>query len=175
MNQSKLEWILTHSYKEKMIDYIRSNPLDFDKLIQLIFSDRQPYAWRAAWLLWSCMEDNDPRVRKYVPALISTLPVKPDNMKKDIFTILLKMEIDEEYEGILFDHCVSTWEDLGKKPAVRANALKIMMKIALKYPDLLSEIDTFTRDIYLQNSSTGLKRSVMKRVETLNKSLKNKN
>ena len=128
--ESALEWILTNSCKADMISYLADHPEEFKETIELALADKQPYSWRAAWLLWSCMEDNDPRVRKYIAGLISTLPAKPDNMKKDIFTILLRMEIDEEYEGILFDHCVSTWEDLGKKPAVRANAMKIMMRKA---------------------------------------------
>ena len=167
MNESELEWILTHTFKKNMIEYIEANPAVFEELIQLIFATRKPYSWRAAWLLWSCMDENDPRVKKYISRMITSLPLLPDNMKKDICLVLLKMEIDEDNEGILFDQCVSIWEDQSKKPAVRHNSLKIMLKIAGKYPELLSEITSLTKDIYLQNASPGLKRSVLKQISKL--------
>lgn len=164
---SQLETILTSTFKKTMIEYINDNPDEFDNLIQLIFTDRQPFAWRAAWLIWSCMDNNDIRIKKYVIKLIDCLPDKPGNMRKDIYCILAKMDVDEDHEGRLFDHCISDWENLNNKPAVRANALKIIIKIGKKYPELVSEIKALTKDLYLQNASIGLKKSVEKLISQL--------
>lgn len=171
--QTQLEWVLTHNFKEGMIDYIRSNPLEIDNLIILIFELRQPYSWRAAWLLWSCMEENDIRVANYIGKFVEGLTFYPDNMKKDICMILLKMDIEENLEGILFDHCIGIWEDISKKPAIRANAMRILIKLTEKYPDLYHEVISLTNDIYLQDSSTGLKHSIKKRISALNGKMQN--
>ncbi|MCA4900327.1 MAG: hypothetical protein ACK514_02495 [Bacteroidota bacterium] len=64
--ETKLEHLLTSSHKAEMIDYMESHPGDFTELIKLAIADKQPYSWRAAWLLWSCMDKNDKRVRKYL-------------------------------------------------------------------------------------------------------------
>lgn len=56
MVETKLEHILTNSYKADMISYLKSHPEDFDEAIKLAIADKQPYSWRAAWLLWSCMK-----------------------------------------------------------------------------------------------------------------------
>lgn len=164
---SQLENILTNTLKKTMIEYINDNPDEFDNLVQLIFTDRQPFAWRAAWLTWSCMDENDVRIEKYVLSLIDCLPDKPSNMRKDIYCILANMNVDEDHEGRLFDQCISDWENLSNKPAVRANALKVIIKIGKKYPELLPEIRALTKDLYLQNASIGLKKSVEKRISQL--------
>ena len=56
---STLEHILTSSCEADMIFYIASHPEDFKEATKLAISNKQPYSWRAAWLLWSCMEEND--------------------------------------------------------------------------------------------------------------------
>lgn len=113
------------------------------------------------------MDENDIRIEKYVLSLIDCLPDKPSNMRKDIYCILANMDVDEDHEGRLFDQCISDWENLSNKPAVRANALKVIIKIGKKYPELLPEIRALTKDLYLQNASIGLKKSVEKRISQL--------
>jgi len=49
-----------------MISYLKSHPDDFEEIIKLAIVDKQPYSWRAAWLLWSCMDKNDQRIHKYI-------------------------------------------------------------------------------------------------------------
>ena len=36
-----------------MIAYMETHPEAYEEAVQLAISDKQPYAWRAAWLLWS--------------------------------------------------------------------------------------------------------------------------
>jgi hypothetical protein len=53
--ETALEWTLTNSYKADMISYLAAHPEDFEEVVKLAIADKQPYSWRAAWLLWSCM------------------------------------------------------------------------------------------------------------------------
>ena len=61
--ETALEHILTSTYKDEMIAYLNTHPEDFEEAITLALSDKQPYGWRSAWLLWSCMEENDRRIQ----------------------------------------------------------------------------------------------------------------
>lgn len=51
--ETPLEQILIKRYKSEMIAYIASHPEDFDELVNLAITDKPPYSWRAAWLLFN--------------------------------------------------------------------------------------------------------------------------
>jgi hypothetical protein len=76
--------------------------------------------------------------------------------------MLLMMELDEKYEGVLFDICLGIWEQIDKSPSVRINALKMIIKIANKHPELTQEILFLTEDHYLASLSPGAKHSALK-------------
>ncbi len=159
-----LENILMNAYKTDMISYLESNPEDFEEAVQLAIAVKQPYSWRAAWLLWSCISDNDPRIRKYIREIIDALAGKDDDHQRELLKILLQMDLDEEYEGFLFNICVSIWEKINKKPSVRLTAFKLIVKIARKYPDLANEIHYLTQKHYLDPLSPAVRKSVAKMV-----------
>jgi hypothetical protein len=164
-----LEYILTNSYKKEMISYIKSHPGDFGELIELALSDKQPYAWRAAWLLWSCMEVNDKRLHRYLNRIMDVLPTRNDQHLRELLIILYKMELKEEYEGKLFELCSRIWEKIGKNPSVRFNAFKLIVKIVKKHPDLIQEIDLLTQSHYLDYLSDAAQKSVLRMAKRLKK------
>ena len=165
--ETKLEHILTHSYKADMISYMKFHPEDFDELIKLSIADKQPYSWRAAWLLWSCMDKNDPRIHRYVEKIIDTLPTKCDDQLRELLIILQRMELNDDYEGKLFDICVNIWEKIGKQPSVRYNAFKLIVKIVKNHPDLSKEIIFMTESHYMDSLSDTVKRSIFKMIAGL--------
>lgn len=61
---SALENKLISTYKDEMILFLNNHPEYFNEAIQLAISDKQPFSWRAAFLLWSCIADNDKRIQK---------------------------------------------------------------------------------------------------------------
>ena len=158
---------LLNSYKDEMISFMGAHPEFFEEAIELAMSDKQPYAWRAAWLLWSCMEENDKRIQKYIKKIVKALVTKNDSHQRELLKILLKMKLTDELESILFDHCMNIWEGINKPPAVRINALKFIIKIAKNYPDLAKEITFLTEDHYLESLSPGAKHSVSKLMREL--------
>ena len=160
--ETKLEHILTHSYKEDMISYMKSHPEEFEEAIKLAIADKQPYSWRAAWLLWSCMDKNDQRIHRYLEKIIDILPTKSDDQLRELLIILQRMELHDDYEGKLFDICVNIWEKIGKQPSVRYNAFKLMVRIIKKHPDLNKELIFLTETHYMDSLSDTVKKSVSK-------------
>ena len=145
-----------------MISFMENHPEYFEEAIELAIADKQPYSWRAAWLLWSCMNENDKRIKKYIKKIVDTLKTKNDGHQRELIKILLKMELEDEYESILFDHCMNIWEQISKAPSVRFNAFKFIIKITKKHPELIKEISFLTQDHYLDSLSPGAKHSVLK-------------
>ena len=165
---SALEEKLISSYKDEMISFMENHPEFFEEAIELAVADKQLYSWRAAWLLWGCMEENDRRIQKHTKKIIDTVETKDDGHQRELLKILYQMEIEEEHQGKIFDLCLDIWEQINKKPSVRINALKFIIKIAKKHPELFQEITFLTQDHYLESLSPGVKHSVSKLMRELN-------
>lgn len=150
-----------------MFTYVKSHPEDFEELITLAMGDKPIYSWRASWLLWSVIEKNDPRVRQYIEKIIELLPAKPDNQLRELLKTLSLMEINEDYEGKLFDICLTAWESTSKQPSVRSNAFKLIVRIVKNHPELAKELSFVTTPHYLDSLSPGLKRSIVKTIDQM--------
>ena len=163
-----LEAVLMNAYKEVMLKFMEDNPESFSELVQLSLTDRQPYAWRATWLLGAIMEDNDIRLLEYIPKMMNVISHnKKDGHQRDMLRILSRMVLDDEQEGHYFDACVSLWEQIGKIPSVRYTALKGIVETAKKYPELIEEVKLLTQNHYLDELSPGIKIAAKRMVKEL--------
>jgi hypothetical protein len=160
--QSPLEKTLTSCYKDEMIAFMNAHPECFEEAVELAVSDKQPYSWRAAWLLWSVIEENDKRIKRFIKRIANAAKTKSDSHQRELLKILLMMELVEKDEGVLFDLCMNIWEQISKAPSVRVNALKLIIKIANKHPELKKEISFLAQDHYLESLSPGARHSVLK-------------
>ena len=158
--RSQLKYKLISSYKEEMVAFLKSHPEYFNEAIELAISDDQPFAWRSAFLLGSCMEDNDTRIKKYVNPIFASIKTKKDGHQRDLLRILYRMQLTDKSEGITFDICIRLWEQISKDPSVRITALKFIIKTAKQHPELLNEITVLMQDHYLESLSPGVKKSV---------------
>jgi len=165
--ETALENTLMSFYKKGMISFMDAHPEVFMEAIELAIADKQPYSWRAAWLLWSCMDENDRRIQGYIENIINTITTKNDGHQRELLKILLQLELKEEYEGIIFNICMNIWEQVNKKPSVRYTAMKFIVKIAKKYPDLSNEIAFLTQNQYLDSLSPGVKKSISRMIKEL--------
>jgi len=165
--ETKLEYILTHYKKDYMIEFLDENPEVFDEAIQLIFSDKEPYNWRAAWLLGNYIKDNDPRMQNQIQNIINVIIDKKDNHQRELLKIILKLKLNENQEGHLFNISLNIWEDIDKKSAVRYIAFKLIVKISKKYPSLKNEIAFYTQNRYMETLSSGIRNSLNRMIKIL--------
>lgn len=166
--ETALEHILTSAYKTDMISFISTHPENFEETIKLAVSNKQPYSWRAAWLLWSCMEKNDLRIQSHIKEIIDSLKNKDDGHQRELLKILMQMELNDEQEGFLFNYCSTLWENINKKPSVRFTAFQFIIKMAKKYPELSNEIVFLTQNHYLDSLTPGAKKSITKILKKFN-------
>jgi hypothetical protein len=154
-----------HLQKDPIVYLLRGNPAVFDEAIQLALQSDERTAWRAAWVLYHAMEDHDPRLQPYLPALISALRDKRDGHQRELLKIIERLKTDDDLEGELFDICMDIWENPGKSPSSRITAFRVMFRIAKKYPELLGELSFLLQEHYTESLSPGIRHSLQRMVE----------
>lgn len=167
MEQSNLEHFIISSHKADIITYMHDHPEAFNLMIELALADKQPYSWRAAWVLWSCMEKNDSRILNYLKEIIEILPQRKGNQQRELMLVLQRMELNSDDEGLLFDICAKIWEKTDQQSSVRYNAFRLMSGIADKYLELKEEIKTWTEPHYTVSLSAGVRKAISKRMKSL--------
>lgn len=164
---STLENILIGSHKKEMVAFLKTHPEYFDEAIDLALSDNQPFAWRSAFVLFDCMDENDKRIKKHINSIIKCIGNKKAGHQRELLKILSKMNLTDKQEGIVFDFCIRLWEQIGNDPSVRMTAVRFILKIASKYPELLEEIKFLLKEEYLATLSPGIKHSIRKSIGEL--------
>ncbi len=165
--ETPLEYTLTHTHKADMFAFMQQHPDSYEEAFKLAISNKQPYAWRAAWLLWSCLSKNDKRVRKHIPKILKAIPEKADGHQRELVKILSLMDLNEDAQGTLFDICLNLWKSIEKKPSVRYIAFQYLAKTAQQHPDLVTEIKYYTQKEYLVTLSPGVRRAINKLLTSL--------
>jgi hypothetical protein len=154
------EKLLSRFQKDEIVALLNTDPDAFGQTVDLALQNLPLVSWRAAWVLFHTMEENDARLHPFLPELISAISGKPDGHQRELLRIIEKLDIPEEHEGPLFDICMTIWEQVGKIPSVRVFAFRIILRIAKKYPELKSEIAFITQQQYTETLSPGIKASV---------------
>ena len=126
------------------VRYIRENPKQIKNLIKMSFSDVQPEAWRAAWVL-SDLVRNDKDIRRkvqpYSSQIISSFNTfnSPGQVREFLKTIQC-IEVNEDDMGILLNMCFDWLTDRKADQAWRVYAMQIIYDYSKKEPDLLPEL-----------------------------------
>ncbi|NUQ82155.1 MAG: hypothetical protein HUU10_11155 [Bacteroidetes bacterium] len=157
--EEKLSEILTTRRKPEMVRWVRRTPDSMPVLIRLASGDQGHLSWRAAWVLWDAMEPDDPRVIPHLSSMIKRLPSLPDNLIREWLMVMQRLTIPDKLEGRVFDFCLTVWEEIDKQPSVRLNALKLILKMAKHYPELISELGPVFEDRYTDTLTPGARRS----------------
>lgn len=165
------EYIFTHFTTAQLNEWMVINPHRFEALVELAISPEEKYSRHGAWMLGKWVVGNEDKMPPYIPKMLECIPIVCDSQKRDLLNVLRQVEIGEDHEGILFDQSVKIWSDVGKMPSLRYHAMRVILKIAVKYPDLKNEIDLITSKEYVETLSGGVRNSLGKMLEDYEKKL----
>lgn len=165
--KTPLEYSLSNGRKDEMIAFLRTHANYLPEAFELTVSDKQPFCWRAAWLLQNCIEQNHPLLVKLLPKLVQVLPDKNDGHQREIIKLLFLADWTEEIEGELFMHCLQIWKQIHKSPSLRMNSMHVLLKIEKKHPELKPEINLLLDECYIDCLSPGIKRSLLKQLDRI--------
>jgi hypothetical protein len=162
--ETPLENSMIRGRKEAMIAFLRSHTNYIPEAFELALSNKQPYCWRAAWLLQCCLVQNDPHFLPYSEKLLNAIPHKKDGHQRELLKLLFLVDWDDKMEGELYEYCMQIWLQIHKSSSVRAVAMEVMLRISNKYPALKQELGLLLQDTYLATLSPGIKSSLIKRL-----------
>lgn len=162
--ETPLEKSMIRGRKEAMIAFLRTHTNYIPEAFELALSDKQPYCWRAAWLLQSVLSKNDERLVHHINSLIQALPEKKDGHKRELLKLISLANWDEKMEGELFELCQHIWVQLQHSASLRVIAMEVLLRITHKYPELKQELALLLTDEYIDTLTPGIRRSLMKRL-----------
>lgn len=150
-----------------MSAFLSAHPEMFDEAVRLSLSDQKPISWRASWAIGGIISENSEKLIPFIPDILTKLPELEDGHQREFIKILMQSELSEDQQGLLFDICVSIWEQVRKKPSVRYFAFQVMVDMTEIYPELIHEVISLTQSQYINSLSPGIKKGVYKIVERL--------
>ena len=166
--KSPLEQALTGRIKkEKMSAFLSEHPEMFDEAVTLSLSNKQPIAWRAAWAIGGSLPENREKLSPFIDDILDKLPELEDGHQREFIKILIQCELTEDQMGLLFDICVSIWEQVRKKPSVRYFAFQVMVDMTNQYPELANEVLSLTQPQHISTLSPGIKKGILKLVDKI--------
>lgn len=144
------------SRKLQLVKQLKNDKKSFNAFLSFSLLSNEPLAWRAAWLLRSCLTKNDERISAEAIRITKAIRGKADGHQRELIKNLELIQLEESFEGYLFDECMLIWETLSKKPSTRITAFKAMHRIAKKYPELAHDLELLTEEHYTETLTPGV-------------------
>jgi len=143
--------------REIYMEAVGTSPAEVASLLQMIFEEKDPLAWRAAWILDGCDELHPGLVRDRIPNMIHRLPdLKSTGALRSLLRLMCRYEIPEEEQGLLIDLCFGYMVSELYPVAVKVHAMQIIFIHTLLYPELKEELQTVIVD-QMENNSVGFR------------------
>jgi hypothetical protein len=141
--------------KDLLIGEVIKSDTHFNSLLELALHEKDPLAWRAAWVLDGSDEKKPGMARKHLSRIINALPgMGSTGTLRCLLRMLVRYEIPEKLQGLLIDECFSYLVSEHYPVAVKAHAMQIIYQHVLLYPELKLELTTVLRD-QAENNSVG--------------------
>jgi hypothetical protein len=143
--------------KDFLIGEVVGSESNFKELLSLALHEKDPVAWRAAWLLDGSDEAKPGTAGKYIPGIARALPgLESRGSLRSLLRLLTRYPIPEEEQGLLIDLCFSYLVSELYPVAVKAHAMQIIYNHVLLYPELKNELITVIED-QAENNSVGFR------------------
>lgn len=143
--------------KDLLIGEVIKSDTHVDSLLDLALHEKDPLAWRAAWVLDGSDEKRPGLARRHLSRIIKALPgMESKGTLRSLLRLLVRYDIPEKHQGLLIDLCFSYLVSELYPVAVKAHAMQIIYQHVLLYPELKHELTTVLRD-QAENNSVGFK------------------
>jgi hypothetical protein len=143
--------------KDLLMGEIIKSEAHFKALLHLALHEKDPIAWRAAWVLDGSDELKSGLARKHISKIVKVLPeLESMGTLRSLLRMLTRYDIPENEQGLLIDLCFSYLVSELYPVAVKAHAMQIIYHHVLLYPELKNELIAVIED-QAENNSVGFK------------------
>lgn len=153
--------------KEFIISEVGDSLEKFQTLLDLTLFEKDPLAWRAAWILDGSDEQQPGLASGFISTIIQRLPnLESKGALRSLLRLLCRYEIPEDEQGLLVDLCFAYMVSELYPVAVKVHAMQIIYLHALIYPELKDELVSVIED-QVGNNSVGFKSRGMRIIRQL--------
>lgn len=155
---------------EKIAAFVVKHPQRLDDLLACFFSKDIRLCQRAAWPIGKLGVLMPELLYPHLESMLKNLDNPPhDAIVRNTLRTMEEMDIPEDLEGEVFERCFNYIINLKSAVAIRAFAIPVCAKIAMKYPELKAElIDEFETQS-LHATSAAIKHRLKKYLAKLKK------
>jgi hypothetical protein len=152
------QW-LTNQFKDLAKELITS-PEDIQTLYLLNKDKDAKIAWRSAYLLDLCHDEDPTILNEYLEDIIRQIPnLQNDSIKRHYCRIISQHDLKDLADGYLID-TLFTWLQILETPiAVKAHCMQILFDLTLHYPDLVPELKTVLENLLPYGSKGEINRA----------------
>jgi hypothetical protein len=155
--------------KDLFIAEVGASGEKFDTLLNLTLFEKDPLAWRAAWILDGSDEQHPGLASPYLSKIIQNLPqLESKGALRSLLRLLCRFDIQEEDQGLLIDLSFGYLVSELYPVAVKVHAMQIIYNHTLIYPELKEELITVIED-QVENNSVGFKSRGLRIIRQLKK------
>lgn len=142
----------------EIIDFVEDSPKLFAELMEHFVNGTSRVSQTTSWALGHIGEQQPKLIAPYHTTLLLQLQdkTKKGAVRRNIVRIYQTCPIPVEIEGELYETCMSFLLDPKEAIAIKAFSMTVCERIAIKYPDLISELIDAIQSV-LPNGSAGVK------------------
>ncbi|WP_321436851.1 hypothetical protein [uncultured Bacteroides sp.] len=167
--EERLSSKLSRNFVDAIVVSVQNSPEDFGQLYSLIKSEEIKISWRAAWACEKLSESNPEwLISKYEEITQLTFSTKHSGTKRLFLSILHNLPVPSEFPVELYNFCLEKMLSPDEAIAIQALSVKLAYKIALKEPELLSEIRLYLENAETEYFSTGVKNCIQNVLKKIN-------
>lgn len=124
-----------------------NNPVEFKKIIDIIYTEKAPLPQRASWLLPTINKKYPELLVPYIPLFISTIKkIKIDGIKRNMLAVLASNKISKNLQGKLVNLCFDLLLSSDETVVVKVHAMQAIANIAKHHPELQNELKAAIED-----------------------------
>jgi hypothetical protein len=155
------------SEKELYIAEVGASAKKFESLLHLALHEKDPLAWRAAWILDGSDEQCPGLAADFISTIVRALPeIKSRGTLRSLLRLLCRYDIGETEQGILIDLCFKYLVSELYPVAVKVHAMQLIYHHVLIYPELKDELVSVIMD-QVGNNTVGFKSRGMRIIKKL--------
>ena len=131
----------SREYAENVAEYIGNDKKRFKELMNLFFVNDYRLNQRASWAVLITIQKKPQLIKPYLSKMLKKLDEEVhDAVIRNTIRIFEEVDIPESIEGTLYDKCYQYLTSMDYPVAIKAFSLTVATRIALKYPELQSEL-----------------------------------
>ena len=125
----------------KVIELVGEDPLAFDALMELFFSDDWCMNQRASWPIPYIVKKHPHLIDPYLARMVEHLEHPVHNaVVRNSIRLFQDIQLPDGLEGKVYQICFNLLRNIKEPVANKVFAMTVMYNIGLKYPELLTEL-----------------------------------